>query len=337
MLLDFEGGETLNPQNVSYTLKGWSANFNVVQAGRIRGHSLSLPSSASTTKTLPSTYATVFFGFGWNPGTGGTAGSPLVRFFTGTGALIATLDSNGPSQRFRIMNSSSTVIATSTNVAQPNAWQYLELRITVNGASGSCEFHVNGTVDVASTVGNFGTVNIGQVNINGYSGTNTGLYDDMYFCDDSGSAPTNTFLGDIVVETLFPNADGSNLAWTPSAAGSHFNKVNESSGTWPDGDTTYVSDANPGDRDTYTVPPLAIANGTIFGVAVNLYARKDDAGTRQIAPVIKQAGTNYDGTPSAGLSTSYGVVRQIYLTDPTGAPWVISTVNGNEYGVKEVA
>ena len=92
-------------------------------------------------------------------------------------------------------------------------------------------------------------------------------------CDTGGSA-NNDFLGDVRVETLFPTADGANTAWTPSAAGSHFNKVNEATGTFPDGDTTYVADATPGDRDTYVMSDLAAAAGNVYGVRAKIHVAR---------------------------------------------------------------
>jgi hypothetical protein len=83
---------------------------------------------------------------------------------------------------------------------------------------------------------------------------------------------------------------------------------------------------------------LATATGTVFAVQTNLTSRKDDAGTRTIAPVVRIGSTNYDGTTTAALGSSYADYTQLYdRLDPSGATWTISTVNAMETGVKEIA
>ena len=54
--------------------------------------------------------------------------------------------------------------------------------------------------------------------------------------------------------------------------------------------------------------------------------------------MIRQAGTNYDGTTMPPLTTTYAAYAQIYEQDPsTSAAWTIPGVNSAEVGVKEVA
>ena len=334
-LIDMEGGDHLT--SGLFTTKLWTNNPRSVNAGRVRGESWELTNlSIAMTKTLPSTYSTVITGFGvqWH-GMTPTAQETLLLLKTSAGATVMSLLTNVSGQLV-VKNSGGTVIATGTTVLAPNTWYYVEVKLVV-GTSGTVEVHLNGVSgEIASTTGNFGTTNVGQVALNAPASSGGLWFDDWYLLDSSGGGPQNTFLGDVTVETLYPNGDGTHQQWTPSAAGAHFSKVNESSGTYPDGDTTYVSDVTPGDIDSYTVGPLATLTGTVFGVVTNLYARKDDAAARTIAPVIREGGTDHVGTTTGGLTTSYLFYRQIYPLDPAGAAWTIGSVNGAEYGVKEV-
>ena len=91
-----------------------------------------------------------------------------------------------------------------------------------------------------------------------------------------------------------------------------------------------------GDRDLYTAGALATSAGTVYAVQTNLYARKDDAGTRQVCKTIRQGGTNYDGSAKT-LGSSYQVYSELDNLDPTGADWTIANVNGDQYGIKVVA
>ena len=335
-LIDIEGGDHL--QANLFTTKLWTQVPDNLATGRVRGSAWSFNSHGSAismAKDLPSSYSSLILGIGINIQASTGSRLPIKLISRGGGTLIAQIQTNS-SGVLQITNSGGTVIATGTTILANSAWYYIEVQITVNGASGSCELHLNGVAgEIPLTTGNFGTTNLGRIELDSINGGSM-IYDDLYVLDTTGSAPQNSFLGDVCIETLLPRADGTHQAWTPSAGSTHFDKVNENSGTHPDGDTSYVSDINPGDIDTYTVASLAALSGNVYGVMTNLYARKDDAAARQIAPVIREAGTDYVGSTTGGLTTSYLFYRQLYPLDPAGAAWTIASVNAAEYGVKEV-
>jgi hypothetical protein len=336
-----EGFDHVNTEAM-FAAKGWSRTSGNSAlgsaAGRINGLSVqhSANNGGSFRKTLASTYSTFIMGFGFLTNTRG-ANTQFIQLLTNGAAVVAGIRLNTSSFKLEVVNSAGTVIATGTTTINVNTWYYIELKIVVNGASGSCELHLNGVAgEIASTVGNFGSTNVGIVgctviNVSGGSAQ----WDDIYGVDTSGAAPRNTFLGECRIEALYPTANsGTNAAWTSSSGTAH-NDVDETAGY--NSDTDYISDATPGDRSTFAVGSIAVGTGTIYGVQVNNAARKDDAGARTIAPVIRQGGSNYDGTTTAGLSTAYVVYSQIYNQDPTGTDWSIANVNGDEYGVLEVA
>jgi hypothetical protein len=65
-----------------------------------------------------------------------------------------------------------------------------------------------------------------------------------------------------------------------------------------------------------------------------IYARKDDAGTRKVAPLFRISSTDYVGSDDT-LSTSYQYFGQIYENSPaTSAAWSISEINNAEIGLK---
>lgn len=311
--------------------RGWSGSPSSMQPGRFGGQCFRMVGGNFTlTRPLPSSYTTLIAGFAVRFNILGAAQWFQLR----AGATMACeLDIDGTTGRIVVKNSGGTVIATGTTSIVPNNWYYVELKLFVNGASGSIELHLNGISEIASTTGNFGTTAIDNVGMRALSVTQD--YDDMYVLDTTGAAPRNTFLGDVRVGTIYPTADGAHTAWTPNIGTAHFSRVNEASGTFPDGDTSYVADATPGDYDTYAFGDIDTL-ATPLAVQVNLYARKDDAATRQIAPVIRQAGVDHDGAPVA-LGSTYAYFSQIYQQDPTGSDWTAANVNADEIGVKEVA
>lgn len=317
-----------------FTVKGWSANPSSIVAGRFGDFGAHDP-SAPMSKTLPSTYTTLIVGFALKTSSSQVADATLVRLLTAASGVVADIAIRNSDKKLIVMNSGGTTIAAGTTTITTGVWNYVELKIVVNGASGSCEVHLNGVTEIASTTGNFGSTAIGIIRLNASSGTGLSYdFDDVYACDTTGSA-RNTFLGDVRVKTIYPDGDGAHTQWTPSSGTNHFDRVNEHTGTYPDGDTTYVSDATPGDIDTYTMGDIDGA-ATVHGVQVNSYARKDDAATRQIAPVIRKSGTDYVGNTFT-LTSSYAFQSQLYDQDPSGVDWTATTVNGMEVGVKEIA
>jgi len=128
----------------------------------------------------------------------------------------------------------ATLVGTSVQALQLGAWNYFEWKVTIanSAAANSCVLKVNGVnwINVAagtdmqpSTSAVISSVALAGNSTNSFGiGSNVGTWlDDVYICDTSGTT-NNDFLGDIRVDTLYPNADGAFSAWTPSAVnGAH--------------------------------------------------------------------------------------------------------------------
>ncbi len=313
------------------TKKGWSVSSAVTMgAGRFDGQATTLGAANQTAqKVLPSTYATAIAGVAFKPVTVGSANYQFLRFLTAAGAVVGAVRLNA-SGKIEVINSGATVIATGTTTLVVSTWYYIEFKLFENGASGTCEIKLNGVSEIASTTGNFGSTTIGQVQLISVVGGS--VFDDLYVLDTTGASPRNTFLGDVRVETIYPNADGAHSQWTPNTGTTHYTQVNEAQA---DGDASYVSDATPNDLDTYAFGDIDVG-ATVYGVQTNLYARKDDANTRQIAPVVRQSGSDNVGT-TVTMATTYVDYTQLYNQDPSSADWTPTSVNAAEFGVKEIA
>lgn len=304
------------------TLNGWSVT-GTMSAGRFGGQAFKPGNRAA--RTLPSTYTTLIFGVAINSA---DVGGP-ARLLTAAGVVVATISQTGVNGFLKVLDSTGATVATGTTpiLTDGSTWHYMEVKLVV-GATGTVEIHLDGVAgEIASTVGNFGTTAIGQIEL----ANNSVKYDDLYVVDTTGAAPRNTFLGDVRVGTILPSSDGAHTQWTPNSGTTHFNRVNQAT---PDDDTTYLSDATAGDIDTFGFQDIDAA-ATVYGVQVNTYARKDDAGTRQIAPVIRQGGADSVGT-TVTLGSTYAFFRQLYNQDPTSADWTAANVNADEFGVKVI-
>jgi hypothetical protein len=312
-----------------WTTKGWvGGSAPVMVTGLLgRGQAARINNSNFGKKTLVGgAHSTLCGAFRWRTASGFWNSGDFYILYAGS-TLVARLRTDG-SNRITVLNSGGTVIATGTTALSAGVAYMIELKI-VKGATGTCEVHLNGnatTPEIASTVGNFGTADMDGSG--GPSATNSAItnwdYDDMAWFDD--------FPGDIEVETPFPSGDGANTGLTPLGGGSHYNKVNEHTGTFPDNDTTYNS-ANSAVKDTYTFPALSASAGTVYAVVVNAYARKDDSGARSLDQVIRQAGADHALGAPASQPVTYAMTRWVNNVDGVGGAWTISNVNADEFGV----
>ncbi len=293
-------------------------------------------------KVLPSTYATLIIGVAFQPLASMTSDCIVLqlRDALAGGEQLSVRFQRSTNKLYVSRN--GTTLAVGTTVLSYGVYYYVELKATIHNTVGAYEVHLNSSAEPNLTASGVNTRGIGtnnsadSVSCGGATGTNvpSAYWDDFYCCDTSGSVNID-FLGDVAIQCLLPNGDGANQQWTPSSGTTHYTLVDE---TTPNDDTDYVSDATAGDRDTYTYGDLRAATGNVLAVQVLIYARKDDAGTRQIAPVVRISGTNYDGATLPNLGTTYTWYPALYETSPaSAAAWTVSEVNAAEFGVKLVA
>lgn len=296
----------------------------------------------SLRKSLPASGATAIVGFAGRASVNDFI-TPIVALYDGVGAgfeqcsLIA-LDSGA----VQVRRSTNLILATSApGLLRRGAFYYIEWKVTIANTGGTTEVRINGkTVLTATSLDTQVTANatwnaIQFVPVIAF-GTSQWRIGDVYVCDGSGSAPYNDFLGDVRVETLFPQTDavsaGSNAGLTPSTGTDHGALVDE---TAANGDTDYNSTATAGNKDTYQYPAMASA-GDILCVQPLLLARKTDAVPKTVAPVLRHSGTDYDGTTqSAGVLYSY--LHQLYTQNPgTSVAFTTADVAALQVGMKSV-
>ncbi len=152
---------------------------------------------------------------------------------------------------------------------------------------------------------------------------NQWVLDDMYLCDATGSAPLNTYLGNVRCQALLPGGSGASTQWSPS---------NTADANWQCAantkmdDSLYVYSPTTGAEDNYAVKPL-INTPLVVAVQTRLAARQDDATQRTLEAVLISNGTEVTGAP-VNLSQSYAVQSDMFVTDPaTGLSWLYPAVN----------
>ena len=342
-LVDSEGfGSSTNFSDyIAYS--GW-AQFKVgssgptISAGGALGDNYMVAGgSCAARRMFPTTYGTFFFGCR----IACDATSSCYIYFddsAGNELFHVVIGSTGTLSVFRgATQLGSTTPAGTVPVGSPSTltWCYLEVGAVISASAGAVTVHVNGaTVTTITAVNNTnsGLTAMQFVTFGDVSG-NTRMPDGVahiYLCDNTGSAPQNTYLGDVRVQTLLPTSNDS-VQFTANGLATNWQNAAK---VPPVPGTDYNSDANVNDQDTFNCGPMASGLTTVYGVHVKTIAQKSDAGARSLATVMKSGATTTAGTSTA-LSTSSAQIKTIYQTDPnTSAQWTSTAVNVAKPGYK---
>ena len=189
----------------------------------------------------------------------------------------------------------------------------------------------NGTVVPSPTFTNANTkASTGSVldtlaTISGGGGATPGC-DDVYVCTGAG----DSFLGDCVVETLYPNGDGSVNAWAGSDLDSAANWQHVDEQPWSIVD--WVGTSTVGAQDLYTLPDLT-GSGAVLGVMHSVFAQRTDATARSLKLLTK--GSTVNASPAMALAAGLSVFNYVLPTNPEGGgAWTSAAVNTLQVGVR---
>lgn len=213
-------------------------------------------------------------------------------------------------------------------------WKYLEIKVTIDSSSGIVVVKTGGQ-EVLSLSG-INTQNTANAYTNGISFKNaydakTIHVDDLYICDITGTK-NNDFLGDVRVDVLRPDGEGTyNADFTGSPDVSSNLNVDEIT---PDDDTTYNTGSTPGDKDSYALASLSALGTTIHGVKSQITVKKTDAGSMN-AKILTRAGTTDDLSDSISLGDSFTTHTRIHEDNPDDdQAWEEADVNAMEVGIE---
>lgn len=282
--------------------------------------------------------ATFFIGFAYLF----TAGDARFLYpVDSAGGVQLELSLNGVLQPQVKLGNGGTLLCTSSVAITTNVWTYIELGVVINAVTGSITLKQNGVTTATFSGNTRSTANtnvqfiyLGNVNGGTTAGANHS-FDDFYLCNASG-AVNNTFLGDIRVFGILPNAVGTNTVWTRvGGAASNWQSVNEHP---PDGDTTAVQSSTINQIDTYNYTDLPSNTSSVIAVASYFSSRKNDAGARVITTRVRSAGTEADAPGPVSLNLSYTMTGQVMEVNPVStSAWTVSDVNNAEFGPRLVS
>jgi hypothetical protein len=235
-----------------------------------------------------------------------------------------------------------TLIANTGFVPPIGLWFYFETKILFStGSTGRIDIQLDSTPFVSIT--NIKTSNTGTSYFKGWRITGLEQFssgftiDDLYIADNLPGNITD-FVGEVRVQTMYPDAEGFQNDFFPSTGTNNATNVNLARTNWTETTPTakYNFSGTINAIDLYSIGNYTIA-GTIFGVQANLSHRKDDVGARRVAPILRTGGNIYVGDDVPQYS-DYTWAGHIWEENPALAlPWTLTELNQAEFGIKIVS
>lgn len=310
-----------------------SGNATVSATGRRGGKALVANNSAAYfQKSLPAALTEIFVALAYYRTTATVAN--IVELYSAATLQVAMgLNADGSITVYR----GATALGTSAAGLVPqSAYTQFQLRVVISDTVGVVQVRVNGSGSNAISVTGADTNNgAAAVSVNGVRfdpATGNDRWDDIVIWDTAGST-ANTWLGDVRVDSYFPNANGDSSQFVGSDGNSTDNYLLVD-GASPNG-TDYVQSSTVNDKDLYGFTNLSHTPSSIFGVLVAPSALKDDAGSRSIRMLAKSGGTEVDSGADVNLSTTRTRYLGLFETDPnTSAAWTKAGLDAAQFGVK---
>lgn len=314
----------------------FNTNLTIQTTVARNGNSVKADNANRTFAKTLDNQATWILGFGFHYA---TANQIIIVNLQDAGSDQCGLrvNTDGTLQVVRGTSTALNASGTSSLSLSLNTWYYIEWKVTIADSisASTCKVNVNGVnwINVDSGQDLKATANAQANRVVFIPNSNIIMniyFDDIYILDGTGSA-NNDLLGDMRVETLFPDGAGNSSQWTADS-GTNYTRVNEAN---PD-TSSYVQTSGVNNIDLYTFGNLSSTPTSIAGIMVNNFAEKTDAGARQFANVIRLGGTNYVNSNNHNpTAMSYLDHTQIYEQDPsTSAAWGTTNINAMEVGYK---
>lgn len=222
---------------------------------------------------------------------------------------------------------------------RPHRWVYFEVKATINDSTGAVEVKINGVqklnltgIDTNDGATTPQVTHIKLQNGDGWGDSSLGCYlhDDLYICTTAGSV-NNDFLGPNKVESIYPDAEGDNIDFTPSTGTDNSALVDENP---RNDDVDYNQSGTTGHYDLLTAVNLSTITGGIKGIQLNTDAKVTDASPLDLINKIKSSTTEDEASAQqVSDDAEYTTFYDIWEEDPaTSTAWTVSGVNAVQIG-----
>lgn len=264
---------------------------------------------------------------------GGGANNNFALSNNGTGIVYLSGWYTGAGGVYQVSYNGTTY---NTTCPVNGQWQSVVMKVVISATVGEVTLVVDGATAYHATGLNLGSTPINQLQFfgGGYPGGATNYIDDVWVFDTTGTHSNSWPTGDMIVQTLYPTADGTYQQWVPDSGAAHYSRVNEAI---DDGDTSYVYASVPGYEDSYSMGSLSGVISNVHGVRGTTISRKDNIPAKTLHNFVKSGSTVSESTDFS-VTETYTPCTYIWTDDPnTSAQWSVSGVNALEFGSKVIA
>jgi hypothetical protein len=222
----------------------------------------------------------------------------------------------------------------------PGIWHYCEYKVTSTGSTalGDCGVMIDGVqyITMPAAINTSASGDINWITIGHGSGsgsTYSVMFADVIVSDSGG------YVGDRVIHTLLPTADGSHLDFAVTGAANAYAAVNEAS---PDLDTSYVSASTVGNTQSFVMSTPTQTLYSITGVQVVACAMLDTGSTPKyscgavVSGSVHNLSSRNPTSTYAYLFTSNGSSIAFGVNPSTSSPWTNSDLTALEASVQLV-
>ncbi len=312
----------------NYQLIQGTEASTAIRTGRTGLYALDLGVwNANIRKSTTTTNSTFIVGMAFKIATSFDNAQPfLLLNDEGTLGLGLYINSSGTIY----LRAGSTTVETSTYTLTAGQWAYLEIKVVCSSATNyTYEVRIGQTTIMSGSDTHKGGSHsyLNGITLYGYSWHYGMTIDDLYICDGSGSN-NNDFLGNIVVQLVYPNGDASPNEFTTSSGSTHYTLVSESVSDT----TSYLEDSVSGHVELFNFEDV-ISIGAIKGVMIFVESGETDTTPYNYKVRCVSNSTTLDGATQLCGTSTYTTRYEIYETDPaTSALWTDSGFNAAKFG-----
>lgn len=221
------------------------------------------------------------------------------------------------------------ILATASADLTLQVWNYLEVKIGIHPTAGTFQVKVNG-VEILNASGlNTDPNNSGKITSFRLWPTNARPYfDDFYVLDTLGTS-MNDFLGDVIIETLLPSADGTKNDWIKSVGTSGYVLIDENNPT----STDHIVSGTLGAEQTFRVNIIPDGRN-ILAVQQTTFAHSPEGVPQNFQAIHLIGATKTLGDVAVAESTKKRY-DQMWISNPvTGVAWTDSELATTEFGFR---
>lgn len=255
----------------------------------------------------------------------------LCSFRSSTNNLFQVHVVSSGGIQIRSGNAIGTLLAESApGIVSTGTAYHLEFGVGIDSTDGWVEVRLNGqTVAQASGINTAGTT-ISEVGLrtsaSAASSSVSWFYDNLYVHNVSDLSQADNWLGERLIFTLMPNADGSDTDWVPSTGSNAWSILDNVPVT-----TAYIEATTVGDTTSVLFPDMPSSDLSVNAVRVEVSASK--TGTSDVNVAFGPGTARSAGFPQT--QDTYIRFSEIWETNPdTGLPWDPSEINSIEVAVE---